>query len=136
MFSKLIAKLTISALKRADLSLEDRNLLTVTLLDRLGALPLRDMLITNEEGNLLVNGRAVSSEGQRAIIESARGVIKNKALELVHTQVVYEAVVLGVHKLRTIEESIFYRAALWFAQQERQHLEALAQMPTEREPAP
>lgn len=127
MFSKLTAKLARFALRRADLSIEDRNLLTTLILDGIGALPLRDMIYVNEEGKLLVNGKALSVEGARALRESARGATKNQALKFVNEQVKFNAITFGVHKLETERQSFFCRAALWFGQEQQKLLAILAQ---------
>lgn len=126
MFTKLVIKLTLFALKRADLSLEDRNLLTGLLLERLGALPLRDTITNNEEGKLLVNGRSLDLEGAIRLRASARAVLGSPAYKIVYEQVAYEAVNLGTSKAESAKEMIFARAALWWSQQEISFLKMLA----------
>lgn len=58
--------------------------------------------------------------------DSAKGALKNKSLQLIHDQVAFAAVSHGVHKLERTEQSFFGRAALWYGQQEREILLALA----------
>lgn len=118
MFTKLIAKLTLSVLRRTDLSMSDRMLLTTMLFDKIGALPLRDMIRVNEEGRLLVNGRLVGVEAARKLRESARAELNSYARKFISEQVLYTAVVMGVHKMETPEQSVFSRAAIWYKQQE------------------
>lgn len=136
MFGRMAVKLAHFALRRADLSLADRNSLIVHILDRVGALPLRDMIIANEEGALLVNGRTLSVEGARSLRESARAALRNKARKFVHDQVLFTAVTIGVHNLEKVEQSIFSRAAIWYGQQENEILALIAQEDPQRELGP
>lgn len=98
--------------------MSDRMLLTTMLFDKIGALPLRDMIRVNEEGRLLVNGRLVGVEAARKLRESARAELNSYARKFISEQVLYTAVVMGVHKMETPEQSVFSRAAIWYKQQE------------------
>lgn len=136
MLSKIALRLTKFVLHRADLSLDDRNVLTVHILKKLDAFPLRDMIISNEQGKLLVNGQVLSVEGARALRESARGALQNKARKFVHDQVLFTAINMGVHELERVEQSYFARAAIWWSQQEDLLLATLAQQDPDRELGP
>lgn len=136
MLTKLAVKLAQFALKRADLSLEDRNKLTIHILKKLDAFPLRDMIVSNEEGKLLVNGRTLSAEGARQLRESARGALRSQARKFVHDQVLFTAITMGVHSLEKVEQSYFCRAAIWYGQQEDLILATLAQEDPDRELGP
>ena len=127
MWGKFVAKLATSALRRADLSIESRNLLTTAVLKELGALPLHDMITTNQEGNLLVNGRPLDLESARILRESARAALENQAFKFVREQVLFNSVVLGVHKAETDKQMYFARASIWWGQEEDKILRILAQ---------
>lgn len=58
--------------------------------------------------------------------ESARAAKSNFSLAFIHEQVLYAAIVHGVHKLETPEQSYFSRAAIWWGQQEQQFIAELA----------
>lgn len=126
MLSNLVTKLVIFVLRHKRLSIEDHGLLTTSILNKLSALPLRDMICTDDNGRLVVNGKVVTMEAAQALRESARSAQTNFALNFVHEQVLYTAVVHGVHKLEKPEQSFFSRAAIWYAEEEKKYLKALA----------
>ncbi len=113
--------------------MENHALLTTALLFKVGALPIRDTIITDEKGRIVANGRIVNKETERALRESARAAQQNFALKFVHEQVLYAAVAHGVNKLEKIEQSFFSRAAIWYGQQEKDILNGLAGVEEESE---
>lgn len=102
-------------------------MLTVSILKELGALPLRDMIITNQEGILLVNGRPLDLESARLLRESASATLNSKAFAFVREQVLFNAVKTGVHKAETPLQMLFAKAAIWWGQEEDRILRTLAQ---------
>ena len=126
MFGNVITKIVCFALKNAKLSISNRALLTTCLLDKLTALPLGDMIKTDDQGRLVVNNRVVTLEVAARLRESARAAKVNFALNFIHEQVLYAAIVHGVHKLETPEQSYFSRAAIWWGQQEKGFIARLA----------
>lgn len=133
MWGSIATKLAIFALKSARLPVKDRNLLTACILDRLAALPLRDIIHVNEEGNLLVNGRPVDVETARQLRESARGALTSTAFKFIRQQVAFQAINIGVHKAEDELQMFFGRAAIWWGQQEEIQLRLLAQMTPEED---
>jgi hypothetical protein len=127
MLRKLTVKLTLFLLQRADLSLADRNLLTTALLDRLGALPLRDIVKVTDDGSIVINDRALDFEKLGLLRDSARTILNNQAWRTIRDQVAFQAISIGIHKMETVEQSYFARAALWWKQQELLLLSILAQ---------
>lgn len=118
-------KLCLATFKRFDLTLEERNLCTDAVLDRLEALPLADIIKNSEEG-ILINGKPANIDVLRALRESAIAALDNKALNFMGEQVVWLAVQNAVHKGDTPEKIHFYRAAIWYSEQLKSHLQALA----------
>src|SRR6185369_815837 len=98
MWAKLATILAIFSLKRADLSIKDRNKLLIHIADKLGALPFRDMITEDSNGSLLVNGRPVDIELARILRDSAKGALHSKAFTYIRDQVLYDAIKLGVHR--------------------------------------
>lgn len=131
MFVKLAYKLLKLVLSR-DLSLAERNLFTELVLDRLDALPLHDIITVGDEGELLINGSVVDLEKARDLHVLANAALDNKAEKLIDEQVMWAAMVNGLHKGDTPEKLYFYRAAIWFGQQRENLLRLLAQR--EQEP--
>lgn len=137
MLGRLTVKLVLWLLNNSNLSIEDRGLLTTTVLDRLAALPLRDMIVVNEDGSLFVNGRRLTQESKARLRESARTALNNEAFKFIKDQVLFSAVAIGVHKLENERQSFFSRAAIWFGQQEDKYLHVLAGLVNdERESTP
>jgi hypothetical protein len=163
MFAKLVIKLTSFALKRADLSLKDkellleevtgavgalpfdrtldlirqalqdekmdlekRYLLTGTILEKLEALPLRDIIKRNEGGKLLVNGRSLDYDVSRKLRNDAQLVLDSKVFEFVYEQVTHEAIKLGTLSGKSLDELYFYRAGIWFSKKLIEFLKDLA----------
>lgn len=121
-------KLALWALSKATLSIEGRNALVVHILDKTQALPLSDIIYTDSEGNLIVDGRPVDLDKMRQLKATAQAALDNPALKLIRQQVMHEAVVVGLmSKARTDLDMYFSRAAIWWGQQVESKLLLLAQ---------
>ena len=127
MFSRLATKLTVWLLKKSNLSLAERTTLVATLLDRLNAIPSRDIIGVNEEGRLVVNGQPLDLEGARQLREGSKLLLESPTWKFVREQVEFRAVVLGVHNGDTPEKVYFSKVAIWFGQQIDEILQLLAQ---------
>lgn len=126
MLGKLIAKLTVFALRSKNLSLEQRILCTSALLDNLHAVPLRNTITFDDQGTLFINGKALDYEKARQLRESAKGMLESQAREFVRQQVKFKAIEIGVHNGLTNEQILFSKAALWFGIEEDNLYHALA----------
>lgn len=107
-------------------TLEERVELSTAILDTLSALPLRAIIEDSEQG-ILINGKLADLETLKVLRDSAHQALANKALDFIGQQVEFIAVQRGVHQATKPEDLYFYRAALWFSQQLKQHLRILAQ---------
>lgn len=123
---RLLVKLALSVIKRADLTIQERTLCTGVVLDRLEALPLRAIVESSDEG-VLINGRALDLDKLRVLRESAIAAIDNQAINYIAEQVVWIATDRVIRKALTPDELYFYRAAIWFGEQMKSHLQILAQ---------
>ena len=112
-------------LKHSNLSLAERNELIIHILDKLEALPLRDIISSSDEG-ILINGKPADIEKLRLLRDSANAAIENYALNYIGEQVMWVATERLTKKITTPEELFFYRAALWFGEQLKAHLKILA----------
>lgn len=126
MWAKIATNLAVFVLKRASLSVTDRNKLVIHLLDKLGALPFRDIITVDEQGSLLVSGRTVTMEQARVLRDSARGALDSQAFRIIREQVLFQAVTLGTHKAEDEKQMFFARAAIWWGQREDEFLRLLA----------
>lgn len=127
---RLWLKICLATFRCLDLTLEERNLCTDAILTGLEALPLRDIITSSTEG-VLINGKAVDIGVLRTLRDSAIQALDNRALNFIGEQVVWLAVQNAVHKGDTPEKIHFYRAAIWFNEQLRAHLQILAGKTTE-----
>lgn len=126
MWNRFVVWIASYALKRSDLSLEQRNKLTIHIMGSVGALPLTDIIYVSEEG-LLVNGRSLAPEQLMQLRESAIAALNNQALTLIRQQATFEAITLGVHKVQSEKELLFARAAVWWGSVVEAKLKILAQ---------
>jgi hypothetical protein len=101
--------------------------LTNSILDKLSALPLHDIITYDQSGTLFISGKQVDIEYARNLKESAIVVLKSNAFRAVHEQVNYNAITVGVHKAENSDHMIFSKAAIWFGQREIELLKLLAQ---------
>lgn len=113
-------------LLRAPLSREERALYTGSLLSALDGSPIRDIILINEQGELLVNGRPLTPEELGAYGKMAKGILENPFMKLIWDQVRYTSFKGGVSEGTNPESIVFYRTALWFGEQERAWLRLLA----------
>lgn len=126
MWQRLAVRLFLKLFGLQSLSVESRNLLTVSLLDRIGALPIRDIIALSESNQLLVNGVPLEYDVAIKLREGAKAALNNPALKLVWDQVRYTAFVGGVSTSEKSLDLYFYKTAIWNGEQERNWLRVLA----------
>lgn len=124
MLSPVTEKL-IKQLKKAGLSLEDRTALVTALLDKLGAFPIGDMIITTPTG-ISINGRDLNPEQYIHFREQVVALKDNFARKMINEQLRYKATVIGVHESNTIDELLFAKAIIWFINEENILIEKLS----------
>lgn len=127
MWNRFVVWLIRRSLAKNDLTLQQRNEIITYILTNLHALPLHGIITTNTEGEILIEGRSLNVEKVIQLREAARIALDNKALKIVHQEVLYAAVVGGLHKGKSDLDLLFYRAAIWFGQQLEVQLKILAQ---------
>lgn len=113
-------------LRNKRLSIAERNILSTAILERLEALPLRDIIEPSDEG-ILINGKPLNIEKARVLREAADAAIENQAFNYIGEQVRYMATERLIQKVTAPEDLYFYRAAIWFSEQMKAHLQILAQ---------
>lgn len=126
MFNKIALKL-VNYLLNKDISIEQRNFLTNVILDNLDALPIRGIIEANDAGEILINGSSLDVEKVKQVREAARIADDSPVLKLIREQVTYTAIVNGINKATTPENMNFYKAAVWFGQEEDRIIKLLAQ---------
>lgn len=116
-------------LLRSSLSRDERALYTGFLLNSLEGIPVRDIILINEQGELLVNGRPLTPEELSAYGKMAKGLLDSPLMKLIWDQIRYTSFKGGVSEGINQDSIIFYRTALWFGEQERAWLRMLADDP-------
>lgn len=114
----------IKQLKSKNLPLEDRVALTTALLSNLSALPLNNAIVIDPHG-VEINGKRLSPDDKIAFIESCALLKNNFARKVLHEQVRYLAINLGVHIGQNTDMIMFSKAALWCLEQEEKLLEKI-----------
>lgn len=113
-------------LMRRPLTIGERNQVVIHILGSLKAVPLSAIITTDENGRLCVEGKPVDVELGRVLMSHARVAQANKALNLIRKQVQYEAIIEAANKVVTMEDLLFYRAAIWWGQREEYYLAQLS----------
>ena len=126
MFSRLGAKLARYLLSAGNLSTEDSVLLTSVILDKLGALPFKEIIGMDENQNLIIKGRPINLEEAKKIRLSAEMATQNTALNLILEQVTFLGVTEGFSKAQTSQQIIWGRAGVWITQNIKSALDTLA----------
>ncbi len=125
--TKKTVREVVELLRDAELTNEDRQMLTSAVLVRLGVLPLRASIAVDSGGQIFVNGKKPGVELAISLRESARAMLSNIARKFVRETVTFLAIKQGVHENTSPEQGLFAKAALWQMQEEQTLLELLAQ---------
>lgn len=86
-----------------------------------------DILTVDENGQLLVRGKRVDASQALILRRSARRLLREPSRKLVHDQVTFKAVTMGVHQGDTPEKVLFSKVVLWWGQQEDELYKLFAQ---------
>lgn len=124
---KLATRLAINLLKRAELSTDDRAALVTAILDKNQALPIRDVLLFDEQRNVFIDGKQLTGEQTIMLRSSAESLKDSFARKVVHDQTTFEIVKLGLHQGLNPEMILFAKAALWCHQTEDRIIASLQQ---------
>ncbi len=133
MWARLITRLVIALLKWARLSIEDRTLLTVAMIDKLKALPVSDIISLDQKGSLLIEGKPVELNQAISLREGARLIVNSPTYRIVQAQILYQATKLGIHEGDTPEKVFFSKVAIWWHQEQKALYESFAQQTTQDE---
>ena len=109
-----------------DLTLQERNLFTNLILDKVDAAPLYAILQTEDDGSIIVNGSPIDMEMAHVLHAAANSALDNKAEKLIKEQVLWLAIVNGFHNGDSPEKLHFFRAAIWWEQQREKILHLLS----------
>lgn len=116
-----ITKKTIDTLKKANLTLEDRTALTTVLLDKLQALPITNSIVVDHNG-ITINGKILEPDQAIMFSESCNALKDNYARKVIHEQVKYLAINMGIHNAVALDTLFFAKSSLWNLEQEEKLL--------------
>ena len=129
----MLTKILIKLLKSKKTSSEDRALILNTLLERINALPIADIISYDLNGTLLVNGKSLSVDQAISLKESAVALQKNQFYRIIKEQIAFNAISIGIHKGNTLEQILFSKSALWIQQQEMELISKISGQNIENE---
>lgn len=110
----------------ARFSNEDRSKFTALLLDRVRALPIKDILSISIEGKLLLAGSPLTVSQIQSLREGAQKVLDSQVRKMIRDQVAFLAVKEGVFKGTDSSQILFSKAALWYQEEEEKLFKILA----------
>ena len=119
-----ITEKVIKQLKKANLSMEDRTAIVTVLLDKLQALPLQNSIVVGN-GSIIINGKELDTEQMINFTESCNALKDNYARKIIHEQIRYLAINLGIHNCLSLDTLMFAKAALWNLQNEQELLDKI-----------
>ncbi len=124
----MIAKVLVWCLKHFRFSEKESVTLTNALIHSVQAVPLHAIITVDENRRILVQGEPLDIEQTISLGQSAVALQQSTLLRLIREQVRFTAIDNGFlrnEKADQYQES-FYKAALWYAQQEKELIDALA----------
>lgn len=107
-------------------SLKDKQVLMSALLKGMDAVPLRSLIVQDQVGRISIQGKLLDGESTGKLRESASNALNNHALQVVRDQVRWKAIDEGFLRTGDPEHAIFFKAALWYAQEEKNMLMEIA----------
>lgn len=116
-------------LKYKSWSEQDRLVLLTKVMHSLDAVPLHAIITVDENQRILIQGKLATVEQLIALQESATSVLNSQARNLIREQVRFAAIDQGFLKSDDPKTQLFYKAALWFAQEETELLQRMAGIP-------
>lgn len=114
----------IKALKKANLSLEDRTALVTAMLDKVNALPLRKTFII-DANSITLNGKKLDREQILNFKEGVQVLKDNHAHKIFNEQLRYLAITMGINTAVSIDTLYFAKVAMWILEQETLLFESL-----------
>lgn len=131
MLSGIIVKIVVFLLRSTSLNFVRRTELLNATLEKLAALPIRDIIQFNEDGSIFVNGKQLSKDQVISLRESARASLNSFAERTIEDQVLFKALSFGTNTATSLEQLFFSKAAVWWGQERHKILKTLTSVGTE-----
>lgn len=92
----------------------------------ISGVPLTASISVESDGSIMIHGKKLSALDMQALRESADGALNSYARSVVRDHVRFVAINNGFLKNDNLDTQVFYKAALWFSQEEDRVLSALS----------
>jgi len=87
--------------------------------------PIEDCVVISKDGGILANGRQMTLEQREAFLQGARALSGNTAFNLIADQCVYQAMKVGIHDAKEMDQLYFSKTALFFFDLFKKYLQTL-----------
>jgi hypothetical protein len=124
---RLLVSLAIWLLKHNKITGVQKSRLTSHLLENIHAYPIKDTIQLQFNKNVMINGRELAVEQTIALRESCKALNDNWSRKIIHEQLQFEAVKMGIHNGLNPDTLMFAKAILWTIQEEQKLIEKLAE---------
>lgn len=114
----------LKSIKDSKFTTEERSQIIAALLTSINALPIRDVIKFDMNG-ILIDGKRIDAEQAMALKSGADMLRDSNIRKLIHNQIKYEAIKLGVSQGLTPDMILFSKAAIWCIEQEDKLVESL-----------
>ena len=109
-----------------NLSIQNRTLLINLVLDRLSSLPIKNIIVLNENGSLVINGKELDQEEMHLLQDNAKNLRDNRAFGLIQDQVLHNALSFGLNASTTLEMLYTSKAAVWWGMEQNKLIKLIA----------
>jgi len=105
----------------------NRQFLESVVFEALEAPPIRGIIEQDENRRLMLSGKVLAPEQLMQLQESARNALDSYALKVIRDQIRFRAINDGfLSNQDPTETASFWKAALWYAQEEKNLLQSIA----------
>jgi hypothetical protein len=104
--------------RKTKTSAEQRALILNFLLEKINALPLKDIISYNNDKTIQVAGKSLTPEQAIMLRESAIALKNSWFYRVMKEQIAFEATKMGINNSLDMGGVLFAKAAIWIQQQE------------------
>lgn len=122
---KVLTWLTIRLLRSKKLTGSNKTRIMTVLLDNIGAFPITDIFSRDAMGVIMISGHKLDIESANYFQQGAIALVNNNTRKIIHDQIKYEAIKLGVQQGLNSEMIMFSKAVLWVQQEEAKLLASI-----------
>ena len=122
----MLARIVIWLLRSSRLKGDRKTAVMAALLENIHAMPLRDIVGFDQDGTMLIAGKKLDAEQAISFSESVNGLKNSYARKILHSQMTFNAITIGIHQAMTPEQVQFSKAVLWVIQEENRLIESIS----------